>query len=231
MENFSLNTVLLKEIFERAKPLGHNEEPENLNLGFGFLYYGLVRALRPKHLLVIGSGFGFSVVCFALGIKDNGGGALTFVDPSYSLLKNGPFKTIGGADKWSEPNKVRQHFQQFGVEEIVTHYKLRSDQFFSSYANLGLPEIDIAFIDGSHAYEYVKHDFLRTLEHVRKNSYILLHDTNIYVREVIGHSGVKKWMKVIKKEKDFFEVINFPFSSGMALVRVLQKEVWRCTKP
>ena len=86
MENFSLNTVLLKEIFERAKPLGHNEEPENLNLGFGFLYYGLVRALRPKHLLVIGSGFGFSVVCFALGIKDNGGGALTFVDPSYSLL-------------------------------------------------------------------------------------------------------------------------------------------------
>ena len=53
MENFSLNTDLLKEILERAKPMGHNEKPENLNLGFGFLYYGLTRALRPKHLLVI----------------------------------------------------------------------------------------------------------------------------------------------------------------------------------
>ncbi len=230
MKNFSLNTALLQEILERAKPMGHNEEPENLNLGFGFLYYGLVRALRPRHLLVIGSGFGFSVVCFALGIKDNGGGALTFVDPSYSLLKNGPFKTIGGADNWSKPQKVQEHFRQFGVEEIVTHFKLRSDQFFSSYDNLGLPEIDIAFIDGSHAYEHVKHDFLRSLEHVHKNSYILLHDTNIYVRELIGHSGVKKWLKVIRQEKQNFEVINFPFSSGMALVHVLQDEVWRYTK-
>ena len=111
METFSLNTALLKEILDRAKPMGHNEEPGNLNLGFGFLYYGLVRALRPKHLLVIGSGFGFSVVCFALGIKDNGEGELTFVDPSYSLLKNGPFKTIGGANKWGEPDKVRRHFR------------------------------------------------------------------------------------------------------------------------
>jgi hypothetical protein len=230
LENFSLNTTLLKEIFERAKPMGHNEEAASLNLGFGFLYYGMVRALRPKHLLVIGSGFGFSVVCFALGMKDNGGGSLTFVDPSYSLLKNGPFKTIGGADNWSKPQKVYQHFKQFGVEEVVTHYKLRSDQFFSSYESLGLPKIDIAFIDGSHAYEYVKHDFLRTLDHVGKNSYILLHDTNIFVRELVGHSGVKKWLKVIRKEKDFFEVINFPFSSGMALVRVLQDKIWRYTQ-
>jgi len=67
LESFSLNTALLKDILHRAKPLGHNEAPDNLNLGFGFLYYGLARALRPKHLLVIGSGFGFSVVCFALG--------------------------------------------------------------------------------------------------------------------------------------------------------------------
>jgi hypothetical protein len=93
----------------------------------------------------------------------------------------------------------------------------------------GLPGIDIAFIDGSHSYEHVREDFLCTLEHVRKNSYILLHDTNIYVREMIGHSGVKKWLKIIRKEEDFFEVVNFPFSSGMALVRVLKDEIWRHT--
>ncbi len=230
MENFSLNTALLKDIFHSAKPLGHNEKPDNLNLGFGFLYYGLARALRPKHLLVIGSGFGFSVVCFSLGIKDNGGGMLTFVDPSYSLIKNGPFKTIGGKDKWSEPLKVHEHFKQFGVEDIVTHYKLRSDQFFSSYKALGLPPIDIAFIDGSHAYENVKNDFLNALEHVHKNSYIVLHDSNIYVREIIGHAGVKKWLKIIRKEKEYFEILNFPFSSGMAFVHILQDKVWRYTK-
>jgi predicted O-methyltransferase YrrM len=66
MEAFSLNEILLKDIFQYAKPMGHYENSENLNLGFGFLYYGLVRALRPRHILVIGSGFGFSVVCLAL---------------------------------------------------------------------------------------------------------------------------------------------------------------------
>lgn len=230
MENFSLNTFLLKDILHHAKPMGHNEAPENLNLGFGFLYYGIVRALRPRHCLVIGSGFGFSVVCFALGIKDNAEGMLTFVDPSFSLVKDGPLKTIGGAGKWNEPQKVNDHFRQFRVEEVVTHYKLTSDRFFESYVSLGLPEIDIAFIDGNHSYGNVKADFLHTLEHVRRNSYVLLHDTNIYVREIIRHSGVKRWLKVIKKEEEFFEVINFPFSSGVALVRVLQDKVWRYVK-
>ena len=79
---FSLDPILLREILDHAKPLGHNEKPDNLNLGFGFLYYGLVRALRPRHIVVIGSGFGFSVVCLALGLKDNGQGQLSFVDPS-----------------------------------------------------------------------------------------------------------------------------------------------------
>jgi predicted O-methyltransferase YrrM len=104
MQTLSLNNDLLKDIFKYAKPLGHNEKPANLNLGFGFLYYGLVRALRPRHILVIGSGFGFSLVCLALGLKDNDQGTLAFVDPAYSLLKDGPFKTVGGAGKWSEPH-------------------------------------------------------------------------------------------------------------------------------
>ncbi len=230
MENFSLNTALLKDILSTAKPLGHNEKPDNLNLGFGFLYYGLVRALRPRHLLVIGSGFGFSVVCFALGMKDNGAGMLTFVDPSYSLVKNGPFSTIGGKDKWSEPLRVQEHFKQFGVEDIVTHYKLCSDQFFTSFNALGLPPIDLAFIDGNHSHENVKNDFLNTIEHSHKNSYILLHDSNIYVREFIGHAGVKKWLNVIRKEKENFEIIDFPFSSGMAIVHVLRDKVRRYAK-
>ena len=59
----------------------------------------------------------------------------------------------------------------------------------------------------------------------RKNTYILLHDTNIYIRELLTHAGVKKWMKSIKKEKEYFEVVNFPFSSGVALVRVIDPSI------
>ena len=109
----------------------------------------------------------------------------------------------------------------------MTHFKMRSDEFFPAYHNLNLPPIDLAFIDGSHAYKDVKYDFIRVLERSSKNTYIFLHDTNIYVRELIKHAGVKKWLKFIKNREEAFEVINFPFSSGVALVRVLNPHVWR----
>ncbi len=225
MEGFSLSETLLKDVLYFAKPFGHREDTGNLNLGFGFLYYALVRALRPKHTLVIGSGYGFSVVCFALGLKDNGLGCLSFVDPSYSLLKDGPLATVGGRGMWSEESSVRAHFERFGVQDLVKHYKLRNDEFFPAYDTLNLPPVDLAFIDGSHSYEDVKYDFTSVLAHSRKNTYILLHDTNIYIRELLTHAGVKKWMKSIKKQKDYFEMVNFPFSSGVALVRVIDPTV------
>jgi hypothetical protein len=227
MENFSLSDNLLKDILQFAKPFGHREDTRSLNLGFGFLYYSMVRALRPKHTLVIGSGYGFSVVCFALGLKDNGKGSLTFVDPSYSLLQNGPLATIGGRDMWSDEPSVQAHFQRFGVQDIVKHYKLRNDEFFPDYDRLRLPPVDLAFIDGSHAFEDVKYDFTNVLAHSRKNTYILLHDTNIYIRELLNHAGVKKWLNCIKREKEYFEVVNFPFSSGLAMVRVLDPAIAR----
>jgi hypothetical protein len=226
IQAFSLNTGVLHDILTHARPLGHNEKPNNLNLGFGFLYYGIARALRPRHVLVIGSGFGFSVVCFALGLKDNGKGVLTFVDPSFSVLKDGPFKTLGGTGQWANPNKVNRHFKRFGLQTYVTHYKLTSQQFFQDYSRFALPQVDVAFIDGSHAYGDVKQDFINVLQHTRKNSYILLHDTNIYIREMVRHAGVKRWLKFIKRYKEAFEIVDFPFSSGMALVRVLDDKVW-----
>lgn len=223
--NFSLTPELLHDIFTHARPLGHHEEPQTLNLGFGFLYYGLARALRPRHVVVIGSGFGFSVVCLALGLKDNGFGHLSFVDPSYSVFKHGPLHTVGGTAQWDDPHKVYAHFGRFGVERLITHYKLTSAEFFAEQANR-LPKLDIVFIDGSHAYADVRRDFMNALHHTHRNSYVMLHDTNIYLRELVRHAGVKRWLKVIAKEKDHFEVIDFPFASGMAIARVLRDGTW-----
>jgi hypothetical protein len=227
MEKFSLSSTTINDILEHAEPFGHAERQQDLNLGFGFIYYGVVRALRPKHTLVIGSGYGFSVVCLALGIKDNGVGSLSFVDPSYSVIKDGPLRTIGGRDQWSDPEKVRFRFRRFGVEDIVTHYKMRADEFFPAFERLGLPQIDLAFIDGSHAYKDVVHDFTEVAIRSRRNSYVFLHDSNIYIRELLHHAGVNRWLRILKKEDKAFEVINFPFSSGVALVRIVEPSAWK----
>ncbi len=223
---FSLDPDTLRDVLERARPLGHHEDPHSLNLGFGFLYYGLVRALRPRHVVVIGSGYGFSVVCLALGLKDNGAGRLSFVDPSFSMLRDGPLRTIGGTAQWDDPQKVQSRFQHFGVDGIVTHYRETSEDFFAGWTAHGLPTIDIGFIDGNHAFGAVRHDFVEMLRRSRRDSYLLLHDTNIYVRELVRHAGVKRWVRRIAREKDDFEVIDFPFSSGVAVVRVLRNGPW-----
>jgi hypothetical protein len=223
---FSLSPDLLSRILQKAKPLGHHTQQVDLNLGFGFLYYGLVRSLRPRHLIVIGSGFGFSVVCLALGCKDNGFGRVSFVDPSFTLLKNGPFQTIGGAGRWNNPGEVQEHFRQFGLAEVVTHYQMTSEAFFTSYSKFNLPPVEIGFIDGNHSFDHVRYDFLALSAQARKNSYLFLHDTNIYIRETIRHAGVKRWLNILKKHPDYFEVINFPFSSGVALVRLLKNRRW-----
>jgi predicted O-methyltransferase YrrM len=223
--SFSLNFESLNNLLIHAKPLGHNEDFASLNLGFGFLYYGLARTLRPQHIVVIGSGFGYSVACFALGLEDNGGGQLTFIDPSFSVLANGPFKTIGGRNQWKNPQKVRAHFSKFGVEDRVTHYKMTSEAFFESYKQRDLPKIDLAFIDGNHAFKHVRHDFQSVVRYSRKDAYVLLHDTNIFVREFLRHSGVKRWLNSLRGEREAFECLEFPFSSGLAIVRVMEPEV------
>ncbi len=158
-KTFSLDPAMLREILKHAKPLGHHEDAATLNLGFGFLYYGLVRALRPKHVVVVGSGFGFSVVCLALALKDNDEGVLSFVDPS--VLKDGPLRTVGGTSQWDDPAQVRTHFRRFGIDQVVTHFKTTSAEFFAGYAGRALPR------------------------HSRRDSYLLLHDTNIYIREFL----------------------------------------------
>ncbi len=226
--DFSLGREVIHEIFQHAKPFGHNERRQNLNLGFGFIYYGVTRALLPKHVLVIGSGYGFSVVCIGLALKDNQVGSISFVDPSYSLLKDGPWKTIGGRGTWNNPQDVEARFRRFGIDHIVNHYRLRSDEFFSCYEDKKLPPIDLAFIDGSHTYQNVKFDFMQFLKRSRRNSYAFLHDSNIYFRELVRNAGVMKWIKVLKSREKAFEIINFPFSSGVALVRVMDPEGFEC---
>ncbi len=225
-DSFSLDAALIRDVFRHARPLGHHEDARTLNLGFGFVYYGLVRALRPGHVVVIGSGYGFSVVCLALGLKDHGAGRLSFVDPSYSVLTDGPLRTIGGTGQWNDAAKVRAHFERFGVADIVTHHKLTSEAFFERYEALGLPRIDLGFIDGNHSFEAARHDFLACLRQSGRNRYLLLHDTNLYVREFLRHAGVKRLTRAIGARADDFEVVDFPFASGVALVHVLHDGPW-----
>ena len=45
---------------------------------------------------------------------------------------------------------MKRHFGRFGVEEVISHYKMTNREFFPSYEVLGLPKVDLGFVDHDH---------------------------------------------------------------------------------
>ena len=46
------------------------------------------------------------------------------------------------------------------------------------------------------------------------------------MREFVRHAGVKRWLRV-QRYPDLFEVVDFPFASGVAIVRVIEDDAWK----
>src|SRR3954467_7441824 len=92
----SLQDFVAKALAE-AEPMSQNTSDGNL--GFGWMYYALVRNLRPDFVVAIGSCRGFMPFCLARGVQDNGAGAVVFIDPSYA--GDGPPGWCGQA-AWSD---------------------------------------------------------------------------------------------------------------------------------
>src|SRR5208283_3644240 len=68
-------------------------------------------------------------------------------------------------------------------------------------------------------------DFIKVLGQSHKNTYIFLHDTNIYLRELVKHAGVKKWLKFIKREEESFEVIMIKQGLPATLTDIVREDL------
>src|SRR5207302_8700235 len=59
--------------------MGHAQRAEDLNLGLGWLYYGLARVIRPAQVVVVGSFRGFVPLILGKALADNSeGGEVVF---------------------------------------------------------------------------------------------------------------------------------------------------------
>jgi predicted O-methyltransferase YrrM len=202
--------------------------PTTRNLGFGHLFYGFARALRPEHVVVIGSKAGFAPICFAKAMQDNEGYGLQrvdcfettlrcpggrprldFVDPSYSIMRNDAGHSFG-IGTWDEPEKVSSIWRAFGVHDIITHFKMRSSEY------LQLPEshdIDLLYVDGDHSYQGIMHDFTQFRARIAPGGLVLAHDVDPDCAETDGY-GVLRDMPA-----DLYEWVRVPIYPGLAIMR------------
>ena len=104
--------------------MGHNQRAADLNLGLGWLYYGLARVIRPARAVVIGSWRGFVPLIVGRALQDNlEGGEVTFIDPS--LVD----------DFWQDAGAVSRYFARLSVRNIRHHLQER----IAITRQLGLP--------------------------------------------------------------------------------------------
>lgn len=198
---------------EELLRMGHCQQRETLNLGMGWMYYGLARLYDPKKVVVIGSWRGFVPLIFGKALHDNSsGGQVYFIDPS------------AVDDFWKKPQLVQEHFQNYGISNIE-HSQMTTQEFVNSETYSSLSDIDIVFIDGLHTEEQARFDFEAFEHKTSENSIFVFHDsisisttTWLYGTENAYERRVIDFIDKLKQDKSL-QILDFPFAKGLTFVR------------
>jgi Methyltransferase domain len=162
----------VRKVVAEAEPLSQNTSEDDL--GFGWIYYGLVRNLGPRFVVAIGSRRGFMPMCVARALQDARRGHLFFIDPSYE--GDGPPGWSGGA-LWSDPAEVEDRIAAFGLSGWITHLRMTSADAFPQVRQLIADEpLGLVIVDGSHTFEDSLQDFELYAPLIR-DGYVLFHDS------------------------------------------------------
>jgi predicted O-methyltransferase YrrM len=201
--------------------MGHCQQLEDLNLGMGWLYYGLTRLIRPQKVVVIGSWRGFAPLIFSKALADNAEkGVVYFIDPSLA------------DDFWNDRNRVQDHFQRYGVNNIQ-HFLMTTQEFVESDEYNALNDPGIVFIDGLHTEDQARFDFEAFENKIAENGIFFFHDSlstvkikcqDLYSPKLHYERRVKYFIDTLKVNTQW-QVFDFPFANGLTLVRKLSPTV------
>ena len=192
--------------------MGHGQRMEDSNLGLGWVYYGLARALRPASVVVIGSWRGFVPLVLGRAVADNlEGGRVHFIDPS--LVD----------DFWSDATRVEAHFLRFGVANI-SHHRATTQEFVQGDAFRALDEIGMLFIDGLHTAEQARFDYEAFRDRLAPGALVLFHDTlrvrtsRIYGDDKPYEHRVKDFVASLRADPTL-ELLELPVGDGLTMLR------------
>lgn len=192
--------------------MGHDQRSEDLNLGLGWLYYGLARVQRCGLAVVIGSHRGFVPLVVARALSDNvEAGDVMFIDPS--LVD----------DFWRDAESTRRYFASFGLEN-VRHFLHTTQEFIRTPSFEHMQDAGLLFVDGYHTAEQARFDFAAFAGKLTADATVLFHDSvrtrlsRMYGVEKAYEHTVVHYMDELKRRDDL-QVFDLPFDSGVTLVK------------
>ncbi|MCW5891166.1 MAG: class I SAM-dependent methyltransferase [bacterium] len=192
--------------------MGHLQRAADANLGLGWIYYALGRALRPTTAVVVGSWRGFVPLILGKALADNvESGTVWFVDPSLA------------DDFWTDPGDVDRHFRRFGVDN-VRHLRMTTQEFVTSDAYAALPPPGLVFIDGLHTAEQAAFDWEAFAPRLAPGAVVCFHDSRsektspMYGPDRAYRCSVGTFLATLRARPDL-QVFDLPLGPGLTLVR------------
>ncbi len=170
--------------------------------------YDLVTYLEPKIVVELGSFYGCSSFAFMQAIKDN---QLNTIIYPVDLWEAGDTFTLHDYEQ-----DIYSFFKNIKEQEFsninVNMMKMSFDEACLIFED---QSIDLLHIDGSHAYEDVKHDFMKWLPKLKSNALVLFHDISeqLLYGEKLGSSIF--WKEIKEKYK---WTIEMQYSWGLGIL-------------
>ena len=200
IQSLNINLPEKEKFLELSKILPVNpKRSENFIVNFerGMLLYALIAKLQPKNVLEIGTAEGYSTLCMAWAMSDYKiNGKIFTVDPKSHNQKIKRQIKINENNEMKEINlSTKELWGKFASDEWIKKIEVISGYSGEILNTKQFPEIEFSYIDGSHVYEAVKHDFFAVLKLVSKKFSILFDDyipnknygvTKVVDEEIIG---------------------------------------------
>lgn len=170
--------------------------------GHKYFAYDLVRNLKPKKIVELGTHLGCSLFSFAQAVQDEK------LNTQLDAIDTWQGDKHAGAYDELIFNKVREIKKACYPKVKIHLIRKIFDEASKEYPH---NSIDMLHIDGLHTYKTVKHDYETWFNKVKHNGVILLHD--VAVKE--WGFGVYKLFEEIQKD---FKTIQFDHSYGLGVI-------------
>ena len=207
------NTLINKDVAEElinhyGGDAGHQTDVKTSNLGYGFIHYSFIRNIRPSRVLCIGSRTGYIPAICAIACKDNGYGAVDFVDAGLDEKDKSSWSGIGF---WKKTN-VEKHFSKLDLSSWLNFFLMTTNTFAKKFPSR---RYDYIYIDGDHSYHGVKNDYSLFWSRLSKGGFMVFHDATVKNWGPLKNFGVWRLLKQIKKNKLILPLDQ----SGLAIVQ------------
>jgi len=194
--------------------------PASVSPEAGLMLHGLIRNLRPRIVIEVGTFLSVSTHWIAGALQANGAGVIHCFD-DFGPIHKGPWRDaemLSGRREWVEDrlrkaglfDHVRIHPGDSPTEISKAHEELRASG-----------GVDFAYIDGDHTVKGMCQDLWATEPVLNTGGYIMVHD--IYPDQCGGHEGPRhvldRYQSIGIGLYEKLELYLSPLNYGMGLMR------------